>query len=121
MKVLENKQTEITANAGEGKVTKLTYAELINLVCNSPIQGGYSIQDIKARIAILATVTNAGEELNIENADAAYLQNIVKGMKWSFVHKDLISFKEDVEKMQEVKQKVVVSKNDKKEALPVED
>ena len=103
MKVLENKSTEITAQATEQTTVLLKYADLIKIVCNTPIQGGFGIPDIKARIAILAACDSITPEKDIllENADTTYLQGIVKSMKWSFFHKDIITFTEDVEKMKE--------------------
>ena len=72
-------------------------------MCNNPIQGGYSIQDIKSRIAILAAIENKkkDEDILIENAEATYLQNALNAMRWGFVHKDLITFSEDVTSMKE--------------------
>lgn len=103
MKVLENKSTEITAQATEQTTVLLKYADLIKIVCNTPMQGGFGITDIKSRIAILAACENieADAEILLENTDAAYLQTTIKNMKWSFFHKDLVTFTEDVEKMKE--------------------
>ena len=101
MKSLENKLTLITIQGEENKSVPVDYATLIKIVCNTPDQRGYSIQDIKFRLTISDIVSNkkVGIHIHLENADAKYLQNLVENMKWGFIHKDLISFSEDVGKM----------------------
>ena len=103
MKSLENKSTAITAQAEDGKLVTLDYAGLIKLVCNTPAQGGFSLQDIRTRIAITSASeeTKTGKDILLETADATYLQNLVKNMRWQFSHKDILAFSDSVEKMKE--------------------
>lgn len=99
MKALINKKTDILLPSGEG-VIPVGYSELIKMVCNSMIQGGYSISDIRSRITISSAADKpSGETIELENSDAVYLQNAVKNMRWYFSHKDLITFTDDIEQL----------------------
>ncbi len=104
MKVIVNKQTDIKAVIDQGgEPILLTYSDLIKLVCNTMIQGGYSISDIKSRIAITSACDGVkpGKEIKLESSDATYLQSAIKNQKWFMSHKDILGFVDDVEKMKE--------------------
>jgi len=108
MKSIINKQTEIKAVIEQGsEPALLTYADLISLVCNTMVQGGYSISDIRSRIAIIEACKGLkpDEKIKLENMDATYLQNAIRNQKWFMSHKDIITFVEDIERMKDLSTK----------------
>ena len=92
---LENKTTNIRLVLNEGgEAVYATYAELINLVMGVPVQGGYSIDDIRHRISIKDSAEKAKGQGEIEMSitDADYLKKLIKVTKFPFVHEDLLEF-----------------------------
>jgi hypothetical protein len=101
MKTIENKQVDISAPTRPDIKVASSYAELIKIVCDSPIQGGYDIKDIEHRIKIKGAASMATERgsFELEDADADYLRKAVMSMKWGISHEDILKFYKDIEKL----------------------
>ena len=97
MKTIENKTTEINVNDGIERHTNCTYAKLIELlVIGYPKQGGFDYKDITHRMRINDVVKKANGTIDLEDADYEYLKKLVESMRWNFVHKDILQFKDDI-------------------------
>jgi len=97
MKTLKNKTTAIIKEAG--KAETLTFADLAIFCVNTMPQGGVDVSEMRNRIALLDSLEKAKETIKIEATPAETLKSCVTSMKWAFMHKDLVSFIEAVEKM----------------------
>lgn len=95
MKTLTNKETEIT-NIDE---SKMTYADLSKICINVMPQGGLDVTEMKARLKVTDKLDKSNGKIELEDAEAETLKACVKSMKWTTMHKDLVSFIEEVEKL----------------------
>ena len=94
MKSIENKTTQIKNAEGF-----MTYADLIKIVCEQPLQGGYSMTDIEQRLAIKKACDKAEATIEIEDLRLAYLKSICATSKWGAVHEDLLLFGEYIKEL----------------------
>jgi hypothetical protein len=97
MKSLKNKKTGIIKEAG--KPETLSYSELAIFCVNSMPEGGFDVTEMRNRIKILDALDKANGTVKIEDAATETLKACVNSMKWAFMHKDVVSFIEEVEKM----------------------
>lgn len=93
MKSLPNKPTQIKKEENQF----CTYADLLSLVVKQPKQGGYDYTDIENRLAISQSLKNANGEINLEDAHFNYLKPLILSMKWSFIHEDLLTLKNEIQ------------------------
>lgn len=91
MKSLENKVTAIK----DGEEFK-KYSDLITLICNMPVQGGFSITDISMRTKIMEACESATDKIELEDLRVDYLKAISATSKWGILHKDLVALSEDI-------------------------
>jgi len=94
MKSLDNKQTDIQPNE-----SRLTYGDLIKSCLDNPPDGGFTRDDIRKRDRIETAVDNGKKEIELEDADADNLKQIVSQMTWGIRHKDLIDFHDAIENL----------------------
>ncbi len=87
---IQNKKTSIKDGEKE-----LQYSDLLKIVTNSPMQGGFGFHDMKIRLKITDVLEKAAEAIHFEDADYAYLKPLVTNMKWNGISKDVISMTED--------------------------
>lgn len=98
MKLIPNIITTIPngkSEAGEQKF--LNYADLIKVVTNQPVQGGYSVFDMSMRLSLQGSCVDAKETIEIEDERFKYLQGIVKTSKWNILHADIEQFTKNIE------------------------
>jgi hypothetical protein len=91
MKSLENKVTDIK----DGDKYK-KYSDLIKLICNMPVAGGFSITDIAMRTKIVDACDSATDKIELEDLRVDYLKAISATSKWGVLHKDLVALSEDI-------------------------
>ena len=76
------------------------YKEFIKACVNYVKAGdGVTAEDQRKRLRILDAVEASGEELTLEDADAANLKDLVSKMIWSLVSPALVQFCDDVAAM----------------------
>ena len=82
MKKIENKTTTIIEDE-----KNMTYSDLIGICLNSPVEGGYSVDEMEARLRIKAGTTPAEKsEFKIEDADFDKLKGLVVSSAWAIIH-----------------------------------
>lgn len=91
MKSIENKTTEI-----KQEDALLTYAGLLQIVVKQPKQGGYGIDDLTNRLAIIHVLDSANGTIELEDAHYKYIKPLVEKMTWNVLHKDLLTFTNDI-------------------------
>jgi len=98
---LENKTTEITAYNEEIKLPEvLTYDKLIQILLNTPVQGGFTLTDVEHRVSLRKALKNMKDnKIQFENADGNYLKNLVATMKFPSDHEDILHLATDVKEM----------------------
>lgn len=96
MKSLENKTTEITKADEAGNKSGMTYAELGLIALNNPPQGGWTTSEMRDRLKVVGKLEDNTEAvtINLEDAEFNKLTECMKGVKWNFMHKDLVSFED---------------------------
>lgn len=83
MKVIENRQIEFS--------DVQNYAGLIRVCVSVPGQG-IDLDAMRKRLRVLDALEKAGDTIEIEDADLKTVQECVKQMKWSVVHRDIVEF-----------------------------
>lgn len=101
MRAFENKITEIPDTDKEG--TNTNYSGLCAYVLNIMPEGGYSIDEMEARLRIKAVTGKANGTIKLEDADYSKLNELVQASKWPMLHQDVINFKKDVANAKKVK------------------
>ena len=101
MKKLEIKTTEIEEG---GK--KLTYTDLVKAILNRAPQGGYSPEEMGARLDILGKFNDkklrsvkGSKFVDLEDAEFAKLYQCSAAMRWPFMHEDLKTFTDYLESL----------------------
>lgn len=88
MKKIVNEKTNI-----KDKEKFLKYSDLIKIVCmNSEIEKGVQMQDMLNRQRILKAVEESGKEIQLEDSDYKNFLNLLKNMRWMFVHEEVAKF-----------------------------
>ena len=94
-KTLELKTIKVQEAAPE-----TNYKEFIKACVNYVVIGeGVTAEEQRKRIRILDAVEASGEELVLEDVDAATLKGLVAKMVWSLVSPALVQFCDDVAAM----------------------
>ena len=88
----ENKETSLIKEGDE----KMTYADLIILCVNKPVETGITIQEMKENFRLIDIAEKGGKQLSFEDADFAVLKNKITTMRWGANHRDIITFAEDI-------------------------
>lgn len=97
MKTIENKTTSLVLKADDkGQPVFATYADLVSIVINFPVQGGFTITQIKQRLTILAACEVVGEVILLEDIDLTLVRTLVTEFKWTQVNKDIVNFNDDL-------------------------
>lgn len=98
MKTIElKKEKENVVVQGREVEIELSTADLLKTALNSPVQGGYSINDISIRVRLLDLVSKsekANSSLELEDADFNSLSEIVQGARWAVVSRFIKDFVE---------------------------
>ncbi len=98
MKSLEVKQTELKIEAESTELAN--YLDLAMLAINVPPERGFTPEEMRTRIRILDVLESAKtqqvEEVRLEDADAAKLQDCVRAMRWPKMHRQILGFVDDV-------------------------
>jgi len=92
MKTLANKTTELAKDAE----SKMTYADLVKVCVNQPPKDGFTAEEMRSRFRLIDVCDKATDTLDFEDADCSKVKELVDAMKWAVIHKDLITFCEDV-------------------------
>ena len=97
MSKLKNLSTEIKKSEDEF----LTYSFLIEQCISVTPKEGFGVADMKKRLSIhdVITSTDEGKEFNFKAEDAVVVKECVNAMKWAVMHKDIVKFTEDVNKL----------------------
>lgn len=95
MKILKNKTYSLK---GEGD-KEATTVSLIKFCIHVPVQGGFSLSDVRNRLRIEAACDNTGDEIKLEDADVANLKSIVNEVRWYTVHSDIVDFCDEINKL----------------------
>jgi len=94
---LEDKEFEVGTGNTKNKV-KFSYKEhLLKTLDRIPPPsardvGGLSIEEIEKRIRLKKLVTEAKKELILEQADYAYILNLVIKERWNVVHEGIVGY-----------------------------
>lgn len=91
MKTLENKTTKIEIDA-----KPQTYADLLNVVCDTQPKQGWTTTIMRERIRLQTKLSESDGQITFEDADATALTILVKDMTWALKHADLVTFEDDV-------------------------
>ncbi len=89
------KEKEIVVQGGKEVEADLSTLDLLKATINSPVQGGYSIEEIATRLRLLDIFKGTHEEatsINIEDADFTALSKMVKDMRWTVLSKFILNF-----------------------------
>lgn len=75
-----------------------TYAELLRdcLENRAPNAPGFGIKEMKQRIEIMDVLEKANGTIELENAQAEKVKEVVKEMQWLVISKDILEFCETV-------------------------
>jgi hypothetical protein len=91
MKTFINKKTDITMSQEDP--TKLGYSNLAIIGLNTPPQGGWTPDEMRQRIKVIAKLDDKdiGAKIKLEDAE---FDLVVKcaNIKWQFMHKDVVAF-----------------------------
>ncbi len=107
-KKLENKETKIETLIDpqnvDGGVKNATYADLISQALKASRPEGYNLDELKKRFRVIDVMDEAkkGKDIILEDADAAFLQTMLKDFTWLVVDRDLVNLVEDVLAMKKV-------------------
>lgn len=99
-KLLTLKMTDLPSSKSPEE--KASYRELISLALNTPAdpQRGMPVDEIRERIKILDKLDSCtGDVLELEDAEASKLNQCVQHMHWAALHKDILTFTDDVKTM----------------------
>lgn len=92
MKILVNKKFKI----GE---SEQSYAELVKACAMSIGKNGLPVDEQRKRFRLMDVLEKGGDNLSFEDADAALLKELVKGMPWAVCLREIVEFGDAVEKM----------------------
>ena len=93
MKTIQNKTTEI-----KNGDKFLTYADMIKIVSESSDQQGISVPEMRSRLQIIDIAEKAKDTIEFEDAMFAKVLSLSESMKWGVMHKDIVSFQDELEK-----------------------
>ena len=89
MKTFQNKQ--LTINAKQS-----AYSELLLACVNNTPQGGFTVEEMRARNRIVDAVeTSKNGEISLEDADYAKALECVETMRWAVLDDQLVQFNDD--------------------------
>jgi len=97
MKTIELKQVKHIDPAGNEAV--LDYADYLRAIMQSPMntQTGADIEEIRHSIRILDAIDNAsGNQIEIEDADYAFLIRKINAAKFMFITPEILQFINDM-------------------------
>ena len=91
MKALQNQSLTIKA---DDLPENANYGTLLRILLKPVQNQSYDLSDIESRLRIgkvLDTITG-NEDIQLEDSDTKYLQNLVKGYRWGIIHQDILDF-----------------------------
>ena len=100
MKSITNRSVVLVTKE-DGTEDKATIGDLIKAVCRQTPEGGFTIEDVRARMRVVDAVDLAiksDKAINLEDADHATLLACVQQMRWGILSKGIIEFNELIEK-----------------------
>lgn len=91
MKVLQNQSLTILA---EDLPENPNYGTLIRILMKPVAGQSYDLNDIESRLRVgkVLDAIKSNEDIQLEDSDAKYLQNLVKGYRWGIIHQDILDF-----------------------------
>ena len=102
MKKIENRETSML----DGETQKgVTVAEVIKLIARGQVSGGYSLDDIRHRVAIIESSEKAAKSIELEEADYKYLTTLINSsaFKLPFFHSEILTVVDLINKAEESK------------------
>jgi hypothetical protein len=94
MKTIANKETSIKKDEN----SNVKYSDLAIACLNQIPQGGLNATEMRSRIKCIDALENAGEEIQLEDAEFETLKRCVNSMKWAILHKDVVDFIDEINK-----------------------
>jgi hypothetical protein len=94
MKTVMNKKVQI----GDKEIP---YSDIILTVCRQSPQGGFTIEDVRARMRVIGAVEVAvknNADIRLEDADHETLNRCLASMRWGAIDKAIVTFNDDIEK-----------------------
>jgi hypothetical protein len=95
MKTLALKTVTVT-NPSSGQAISQDYKVLLKACVNQVPEKGLLPEAMRERLKLLDLIAEAGETLELEDADAAKLKELVSSMPWAFADKELLAFTDAV-------------------------
>lgn len=92
---LENKQTNIKVETGEGVSVKLSYFSMIlTVIGRQAVSTAWTIDEIKSRLDVLDILeaSKDAEFVMVTEASLAFIKQEVKEAKWTLAHRDIVQF-----------------------------
>lgn len=103
MKTLELKETKIpkikVGEKQEESNEMLNYGDFIKTALNIVPEKGFTPEEMKKRFRILDALEKDSKTLELEDADVVTLKDCIKAMQWGVLHKDIITFCEEINKI----------------------
>lgn len=86
-----------------GQELVIDYKEMIGLVAGAASDGkGFSIGEIRQSVKILDRIEDAEDSLILEDTEYQYLLARLQNFRFSFAHKALVEFIDDLESAEDV-------------------
>ncbi len=83
-----NKKTQLLLS--EDKC--ITYADLIGMQLNKPLQAGITLKEMKRDLEVLKKLDEAEEVITLTDEEFKYVANVVEHSQWAVRHLDIIEF-----------------------------
>lgn len=96
------KQLELHDSVLSDGKEKIGTTKLIEVCLNNAPEKGLTTTDMRRRIRILDRIESANGTLDLEDADAAILQECVGQMRWKFFDRGIVKFCDAIESMKEI-------------------
>jgi len=94
MKTLTNHKFTVKDETGKPATT----ASLASVCLNQVPQGGFTPEEMRARINILNKLKNAKDKIDLEDSEAKTLIGLILSMKWGALNEEVIKFVDEAKK-----------------------
>lgn len=91
MKRIENKVTSVT-DSSKGETKQLTYVDLLKVIMNIPPAQGYTIEEMRSRLAIFSKLDEKASAVELEDAEFKILKDCVLAFRWGTMNADIVAF-----------------------------
>lgn len=96
MKTIElKKENELVVQGGKEVEADMSTLTLLKATVNSPIQTGFSIEDLSVRLRLLdifKAIPEDATSVNLEDSDFQALGKMVKDMRWTVLSRFILNF-----------------------------